>query len=194
MTLRQLLDQWRERLATFLNLPIKTIGQIGGWRRAGGIVDVAVIQSLNRKQVVDNTLANYSSVIVDECHHLSAVSFEQVLRQVIAADSQAAVATSSPLVILKGWNHDMRFLRVGAVDGLTVMPKSGLGEAFGIAAGLGAFRPSVSIGMERNTFNAKQLAAAVKLRRTGVVCRREYFWEQRTDCGKAVQGSLLAHG
>ena len=82
---RQLLDQWRERLATFLNLPIKNIGQIGGGRRRpSGLVDVAVIQSLNRKQVVDDVVANYGHVIVDECHHISAVSFEQVLRQVKA--------------------------------------------------------------------------------------------------------------
>ena len=82
---RQLLDQWRERLATFLNLPIKSIGQIGGGRRRpSGLVDVAVIQSLNRKQVVDDVVANYGHVIVDECHHISAVSFEQVLRQVKA--------------------------------------------------------------------------------------------------------------
>src|SRR5436305_2287808 len=74
---RQLLDQWRERLATFLNLPMKSIGQIGGGRRRpNGTVDVAVMQSLNRKQVVDDMVANYGHVIVDECHHLSAVSFE----------------------------------------------------------------------------------------------------------------------
>jgi superfamily II DNA or RNA helicase len=82
---RQLLDQWRERLASFLNLPIKSIGQIGGGRhRPNGMIDVAVIQSLNRKQVVDDLVANYGHVIVDECHHLSAVSFEQVFRQVKA--------------------------------------------------------------------------------------------------------------
>ena len=50
---RQLLDQWRERLATFLNLPIKSIGQIGGGRRRpSGIIDVAVIQSLKREVIV----------------------------------------------------------------------------------------------------------------------------------------------
>jgi superfamily II DNA or RNA helicase len=91
---RQLLDQWRERLATFLNLPIKTIGQIGGGRRrASGIIDVAVIQSLNRKQVIDDLVANYGHVIVDECHHLSAVSFEQVLRQVKACYITGLTAT-----------------------------------------------------------------------------------------------------
>jgi superfamily II DNA or RNA helicase len=91
---RQLLDQWRERLAAFLNLPIKTIGQIGGGRRrASGIVDVAVIQSLNRKQVVDDVVADYGHVIIDECHHLSAVSFEQVLRQVKARYITGLTAT-----------------------------------------------------------------------------------------------------
>ena len=91
---RQLLDQWRERLATFLNLPIKNIGQIGGGRRRpSGLVDVAVIQSLNRKQVVDDVVANYGYVIVDECHHISAVSFEQVLRQVKARYITGLTAT-----------------------------------------------------------------------------------------------------
>jgi superfamily II DNA or RNA helicase len=91
---RQLLDQWRERLAAFLNLPIKLIGQIGGGRRrASGTIDVAVIQSLNRKRVVDDLVANYGHVIVDECHHLSAVSFEQVLRQVKARYITGLTAT-----------------------------------------------------------------------------------------------------
>ena len=91
---RQLLDQWRERLTTFLNLPSKEIGQIGGGRRRPtGIIDVAVIQSLNRKQVVDDVVANYGHVIVDECHHLSAVSFEQVLRQVKARYITGLTAT-----------------------------------------------------------------------------------------------------
>ncbi len=105
---RQLLDQWRERLATFLNLPIKEIGQIGGGRRRPtGIIDVAVIQSLNRKQVVDDVVANYGHVIVDECHHLSAVSFEQVLRQVKARYITGLTATPQrkdghhPIIIMQ---------------------------------------------------------------------------------------------
>jgi len=91
---RQLLDQWRERLATFLNLPVKSIGQIGGGRhRPGGLIDVAVIQSLNRMQVVDDVVANYGHVVVDECHHISAVSFEQVLRQAKARYITGLTAT-----------------------------------------------------------------------------------------------------
>jgi superfamily II DNA or RNA helicase len=88
------LDQWRERLASFLNLPVKGIGQVGGGRRCpNGNIDVAIIQSLNRKQVVDDLVADYGHVIVDECHHLSAVSFEQVLRQVKARHVTGLTAT-----------------------------------------------------------------------------------------------------
>jgi superfamily II DNA or RNA helicase len=79
---RQLMDQWRERLGTFLDLPPKEIGLVGGGRsRLTGMLDVAVIQSLNKKGVVDDLVADYGQVIVDECHHISAFSFETVLRQ-----------------------------------------------------------------------------------------------------------------
>jgi hypothetical protein len=54
---RQLLDQWVPRLSGFLNLAPKSIGQIGGGRhRATGLVDVAVLQSLIRKGIVDDTV------------------------------------------------------------------------------------------------------------------------------------------
>src|SRR5450756_1555973 len=82
---RQLMDQWRERLSAFLDVPPAAIGVIGGGRaRPTGAIDVAVIQSLNRKGVVADLVADYGQVIVDECHHLSAFSFEQVMRQVRA--------------------------------------------------------------------------------------------------------------
>ena len=44
------------------------------------MIDVAVIQSLSRKGVVDSLVENYGFIIVDECHHISARSFEIVLR------------------------------------------------------------------------------------------------------------------
>ncbi|HMF61542.1 MAG TPA: DEAD/DEAH box helicase family protein, partial [Vicinamibacterales bacterium] len=79
---RQLLDQWIERLSAFLRVPSKSIGRIGGGRnRPTGRLDVAIIQSLVRKGVVDDRVADYGHLIIDECHHLSAHSFEQVARQ-----------------------------------------------------------------------------------------------------------------
>ena len=76
---RQLMDQWVERLAAFSDLPRDAIGVIGGGKRKPkGLVDVALIQSLVRKGEVDDLIGNYGHLIVDECHHLSAVSFELV--------------------------------------------------------------------------------------------------------------------
>jgi hypothetical protein len=76
---RQLQQQWIERLSTFLAIPVGTIGRIGGGRnKPTGLLDVAVIQSLVRNGVVDDLVGNYGHVIVDECHHLSAQSFELV--------------------------------------------------------------------------------------------------------------------
>src|SRR5208337_3334293 len=50
---RQLLEQWIERLCTFLGLPRMAIGHIGGGRKkSNGVIDVALVQSLVRKGVV----------------------------------------------------------------------------------------------------------------------------------------------
>jgi superfamily II DNA or RNA helicase len=79
---RQLMDQWIERLKGFSSLPHDAIGMIGGGRRKPkGQVDVALIQSLVRKGEVNDVVGNYGHLVVDECHHLSAVSFELVARR-----------------------------------------------------------------------------------------------------------------
>jgi superfamily II DNA or RNA helicase len=77
-----LLDQWRLQLSMFLGLEPKAIGQIGGGKRApNGRLDVAMLQSLVRGGRVDDQVANYGQVVVDECHHLPAFSFERVLAE-----------------------------------------------------------------------------------------------------------------
>jgi superfamily II DNA or RNA helicase len=82
---RPLLDQWRAQLSLFLGLESKAIGQIGGGKRsANGRLDVAMIQSLVRAGKVADLVAGYGQVIVDECHHVPAVSFERVLSEVKA--------------------------------------------------------------------------------------------------------------
>jgi superfamily II DNA or RNA helicase len=109
---RQLLDQWIERLATFLNVPAKSIGRIGGGRtRPTGLLDVAIIQSLVRNGVVDDRVAEYGHVIVDECHHLSAHSFEQVARQ---AKARFVLGLSATLARKDG-HHPIIFMQCGPV-------------------------------------------------------------------------------
>jgi len=82
---KPLLDQWVAQLAHFLDLPPKAIGTIGsGKSKATGILDVAMMQSLVRKDEVADLVATYGQIIVDECHHLPAFSFERVLAAVKA--------------------------------------------------------------------------------------------------------------
>jgi len=79
---RPLLDQWLAQLSLFLGIEPKEIGQIGAGKKSGnGKLDVAMIQSLVRKEKVEDVVANYGQVIVDECHHLPAASFERVLAE-----------------------------------------------------------------------------------------------------------------
>ncbi|MBU6455787.1 MAG: DEAD/DEAH box helicase [Cyanobacteria bacterium REEB67] len=77
-----IIEQWRERLQQFLELPPKSIGQIGGGKKKPtGVIDIATIQSLVRNGEVAEVVADYGHVIVDECHHLSAFSFEKVIKR-----------------------------------------------------------------------------------------------------------------
>jgi superfamily II DNA or RNA helicase/very-short-patch-repair endonuclease len=109
---RQLLEQWIERLSAFLNLPSKAIGRIGGGRKKPtGSLDVAVIQSLVRKGVVRDCVGQYGHLIVDECHHLPAQSFEQVVRRAKAKFVTGLSAT----VARKDGHHPIIFMQCGPV-------------------------------------------------------------------------------
>jgi len=109
---KQLLDQWRERLSVFLGLPRESIGQVGGGKaKLTGIVDVALIQSLNRKGEVKDLVGDYGHVIVDECHHVSAFSFEQVLKQVKARFVLGLTATP----VRKDGHHPIIMMQCGPI-------------------------------------------------------------------------------
>lgn len=78
---KPLLDQWKERLSQFLDVDPGAIGTVGGGRRKPtGLLDVAMIQSLARWDALEESLAGYGHVIVDECHHVPAVTTERVLQ------------------------------------------------------------------------------------------------------------------
>ncbi len=99
---QQLVSQWRERLAQFLvieetlpELPVKRgrkrkrdiIGHLaGGKDRLSSIVDVALMQSLTKGGDVRECIKGYGMILVDECHHVPAVTFEQILKN---ADAKA---------------------------------------------------------------------------------------------------------
>lgn len=109
---RQLLDQWVARLQAFLDIPPEEIGIIrGGKKKPTGTIDVALLQSLVRKDVVSDLVADYGHVVVDECHHLSAVGFEAIARQAKARYVLGLSAT----VTRKDGHHPIIFMQCGPV-------------------------------------------------------------------------------
>jgi superfamily II DNA or RNA helicase len=109
---RQLMDQWRERLALFLGMPLEDIGQVsGGKKKVTGSIDIGLIQSLNRKGEVKDLVAAYGQIIVDECHHIPAFTFEQVLKQVKAKYIVGLTATP----IRKDGHHPIIVMQCGPI-------------------------------------------------------------------------------
>ncbi len=109
---RQILDQWLARLQVLLEMPPNKLGVIhGGKKRPTGNIDIALMQSLVHKGIVSEIVANYGHVIVDECHHLSAVGFEAVAR---AAKAHYVLGLSAT-VTRKDGHHPIIFMQCGPV-------------------------------------------------------------------------------
>jgi superfamily II DNA or RNA helicase len=91
---KPLLEQWRAQLTTLLDLPSKQIGQKGGGRRKlTGVVDLAMVQSLKAIDDLDAFFSSYGLIVIDECHHLPAFSFEAAVRHASARHFLGLTAT-----------------------------------------------------------------------------------------------------
>jgi superfamily II DNA or RNA helicase len=89
-----LLNQWCECLSIFLNIPKNEVGVIGGGkRRITGKIDIAVSKSLYRDNTVSDLVKGYGQIICDECHHVSAVGFEQIMKSSPAKYKYGLTAT-----------------------------------------------------------------------------------------------------
>ena len=109
---RELLEQWVERLKAFLSVDDRAVGVIGaGKRKPTKRIDVAMIQSLVRRGEVSDVVAGYGQIIVDECHHLPAVSFELVARR----SKAKYVLGLSATVVRKDGHHPIIFMQCGLI-------------------------------------------------------------------------------
>ena len=124
---KQLLIQWQERLAEFLEVnetlpsePKKRgrnhqrslIGSFGaGIDTRGGIVDVAIMQSMGIADEIKPFIKEYGMIIVDECHHVPAVSFENVMKQVQAKYVYGLTATPTR----QDGHHPILYMHIGPI-------------------------------------------------------------------------------
>lgn len=117
----ELLRQWQERLQAFLGVGKDVVGTIGGGKpKITGQVDIAVMQSLSRKGEISELVKNYGQIIVDECHHLSAVSFEALLRSSSARYVLGLTATP----IRRDGQHPIIFMQCGPIRHTATRPAS----------------------------------------------------------------------
>lgn len=73
-----LLDQWISRFVDYFGYKKSDIGFLGkSQNRLNGNIDISTMQSLNN---IPELVENYTQVIVDECHHIPALTFEQIVK------------------------------------------------------------------------------------------------------------------
>ena len=124
---KTLLDQWVQRLEQFLAIydvpaieegkrkrkkslsPIGTLSSAGN--RLHGIIDIALMQSCTSDNEVKSFVKGYGLVIVDECHHVSAVNFEQILKAINARYVYGLTATP----IRKDGHQPIIFMQCGPI-------------------------------------------------------------------------------
>ena len=80
-----LLEQWKERISSFLKIPVKEIGTLSGSKKKmTGKIDVGMLQTIANLEDLTEIIEKYSQIIIDECHHIPAQTFEAILKQIPA--------------------------------------------------------------------------------------------------------------
>ena len=124
---KALLTQWHERLSEFLDIdykepePVKKRGRRKAFSPIGcldsttntvhGVIDIALLQSCFEDGVVKSFVQDYGMVIVDECHHVSSITFEKVLKSVKAQYVHGLTATP----IRKDGQQPIIFMQCGPI-------------------------------------------------------------------------------
>ncbi len=201
----ELLKQWKDRLSTFLGVGKDVVGTIGaGKAKPTGKIDIAVMQSLSRKGEINALVEDYGHIIVDECHHLSAVSFELLLKKAKARYVLGLTATpfrrdgQQPIIFMQcGPVRHTAMTSEGAPTVLEVMPHF-LRSAIAIQpeAGIqGVFR-RLADDKARTAAIADETAELFRLGRKVLVLteRTEHLDAIQTALGARAGTLLVLHG
>lgn len=124
---KALLTQWHEHLTEFLDIDFKEteepkkrgrkkvfspIGCLDSTcNTLHGIIDIALIQSCLDENGVKPFVQDYGMVIVDECHHVSSITFENVLKYIKAHTVYGLTATP----IRKDGQQPIIFMQCGPI-------------------------------------------------------------------------------
>ena len=168
-----LLGQWKKSLLQFLVIDeilteqpqkrgrkkeISVIGELCSAKNTlNGKIDIAIMQSLVSKDEVKELVKDYGMIIVDECHHVSAVSFEKILKSVNAEYVYGLTATPTR----QDGQHPIIYMQCGGiryrVDAKEQADKSGF-ERYVVPRFTSFKKP---IGMEDKEFTINKIYASI---------------------------------
>lgn len=196
----ELLKQWQERLQVFLGVAKNMVGTIGaGKAKPTGQIDIAVMQSVSRQGEVNPLVENYGHVIIDECHHIGAASFDAILKKTKAKYVLGLTATpirrdgQQPIIFMQcGPIRHTAVRSASAPHDLEVTPVSRHGR---IDLGTDAEIQDVFRHLANDTLRTQAIVAEIKTafesgRKVLVLTERT---EHLDAIGAVLDGQVSAH-
>ena len=196
----ELLKQWQERLQVFLGVAKNMVGTIGaGKAKPTGQIDIAVMQSVSRQGEVNPLVENYGHVIIDECHHIGAASFDAILKKTKAKYVLGLTATpirrdgQQPIIFMQcGPIRHTAVRSASAPHDLEVTPVSRHGR---IDLGTDAGIQDVFRHLANDTLRTQAIVAEIKTafesgRKVLVLTERT---EHLDAIGAVLDGQVSAH-
>ncbi|MEQ1591723.1 MAG: DEAD/DEAH box helicase family protein [Thiobacillaceae bacterium] len=201
----ELLKQWQERLQSFLGVGKGVVGTIGGGKaKPTGKIDIAVMQSLSRQGEVNSLVENYGHVIVDECHHVGAASFDAILKHAKAKYVLGLTATpirrdgQQPIIFMQcgptrhtaakptGAPHDLAVTPCTLHSRIDLPPEAGIQDVF----------RHLAIDQARTAAIAAEVINAYGQGRKVLVLteRTEHLDAIQTALGNKVPSLFVLHG
>ncbi len=222
----ELLNQWKEKLEQFLSLecdgvlhpgspatrktgrpPDGMTGGIGvfggGKKRPKGLVDIAVMQSLSRREDLPGFLSTYGQIIVDECHHVSALSFETILKQAPCRFVLGLTATPirrdglDPIIFMQCgpirhsvdsalYRHDIMEVKARFIQGSPIPVDAGIQAALG----------SLVVDENRNSVIVQDIEEAWREGRKVIVLteRSDHLDGLAMMLGRSIPTVFILHG
>ena len=109
---KQIAEHWREKTLAFLSVDDHDVGMwTGTKKKPSGIIDIATLQSLFRLGNALDIPEDYGHVVVDECHHVPAFTFEQVMKKVRARYVLGLTATP----VRRDGHHPIIYMQCGPI-------------------------------------------------------------------------------